>query len=176
MKIVKKGRYILNAQWHSHHGKEVEVIMKRKGISPSYVGRMIFHLAFDPDDEFRSEDYDDEFVEDNFRPLEEMTCVLDTTMASEEIMEKFKPYYGILKRKMTDRINVRFIEHGLGDREIIAGDYLCVFYLIDDGKGNPGLTLESDGKGEIMVVEEEAEVVDGDVNAIKELKKKNKKK
>lgn len=172
MKIVKKGRYILNAQWHSHHGKEVEVIMKRKGISPSYEGRMIFHLAFDPDEEFRSEDYDDEFIEDNFRPLEEMTCVLDTTMASEEIMEKFKPYYGILKRKMSDRINVIFIEHGLGDREIIAGDYLCVFYLIDDGKGNPGLTLEKDGKGEVMVVEEPEECVGVVHNEEGEIKEK----
>lgn len=158
MKVVKKGRYILNAPWHSHNGKEVEVIMKRKGISQAYKGRMIFHLAFDPDETFRSEDYDDEFVEENFRPLEEMTCVLDSTMASEEIIEKFKPYYKILKRKIHDRVNVQFKERNLGDPPLVEGDYLCVFYLVDNGNGSPGLTLESDGKGEIMEINEVEEL------------------
>jgi hypothetical protein len=73
MKIVKKGRYILHAPWHSHNGKEVEVIMKRKGLSDSFRGKMIYHVAFDPDEEFRSENLDEEFLEEHFRTLEEMT-------------------------------------------------------------------------------------------------------
>ena len=156
MKIVKKGRYILNAPWHGHHGKEVEIILKRKGISPSYFGKTIYHLAFDPDEDFRSEDLDDEFIEDNFKPLEGLTCVLDLTSASDEIIVKFKPYYKFLKSKMLDRINVQFIERNPG--EPISGEnHLCIFYLVDDGNGNPGLTLDKDG-GEILVVEEKEEI------------------
>jgi hypothetical protein len=155
MKIVKKGRYILHAPWHSHNGKEVEVIMKRKGVSDSFSGKMIFHVAFDPDEEFRSENFDEEFLEEHFRPLEEMTCVLDTTMANGEIIERFKPYYKILKNKMSERINVIFTERNAGDPPIMAGDYLCIFYLIEDANGNPGLTLDADGKGEIMIMDDE---------------------
>ena len=158
MKIVKKGRYILHAPWHAHNGKEVEVIMKRKGISPSYEGRMIYHLAFDPDEDFRSEDFDDEFIEENFRPLEGMTCVLDLTTATPEIIEKFNPYYKFLKSKMLDRINVQFVERNPGEPSN-GENYLCTFYLVDDGNGNPGLTLDKDG-GEILIVEEEKEIAE----------------
>lgn len=171
MKIVKKGRYILNAPWHSHNGKEVEVIMKRKGISDSFSGKMICHVAFDPDEEFRSENLDEEFLEEHFRTLEEMTCVLDTTMANEELIEKFKPYYKILKSKMLERINVQFKERNLGDPELMPGDYLCVFYLVDDGKGNPGLTLDRDNASEVMVIDEEESttmVVRDDEGEVKE--------
>ena len=155
MKIVKKGRYILHAPWHSHNGKEVEVVMKRKGISDAYRGETVYHLAFDPDETFRSEDLDEEFIDANFRELEEMTCVLDTTMATDEIIKKFKPYYKVLKTKMLERINVQFIEHDAGNPPLDEGNYLCIFYLVDDGKNNPGLTLDRDGHGEVMVVEED---------------------
>lgn len=169
MKIVKKGRYILNAPWHKHTGKEVEIIMIRKGLSPSYKGKTIYHLAFDPDEEFRSEDLDDEFIADNFRPLEGMTCVLDCTMATEEIIERFKPYYRFLKNKMLDRINVQFIERNPGEPEDNSANHLCVFYLVDDGNGNPGLTLDKDG-GEILVVEEEKQL-EFDAKSVSHLRK-----
>jgi hypothetical protein len=153
MKVVKKGRYILNAKWHAQNGKEVEIIMKRKGISPAYNGRFVYHVAFDPDEDFRSEDFDEEFIESNFKPLEDMTCVIDTTMASKDIIEKFEPYYKILKRKLMERINVQFIEHNIGDPELDINNYLCVFYLIDN-EGNPGLTLDKTS-GEILVINDE---------------------
>lgn len=156
MKVVKKGRYILHAPWHSHNGKEVEVIMKRKGLSPSYKDKQIFHLAFDPDDDFRSEDLDTEFIEENFRSLDAMMCVLDTTMAGTEIIEKFKPHYNLLKRKMLERLNIEFFERTSGNVEP-PGDYLCTFYLVSDAHGNPGLTLDKSGNGEILIVEKESE-------------------
>ena len=84
-----------------------------------------------------------------------MTCVLDTTMATAELIEKFEPYYKILKKKMSKRINVQFVEHNVGDSPLVASDYLCMFFLVDDGKGNPGLTLEKGG--EIISIEEELE-------------------
>jgi hypothetical protein len=157
MKVVKKGRYILHAPWHSHNGKEVEVIMKRKGLSDSFKGQQIFHVAFDPDDEFRSENLDEEFLAEHFRELEEMFCVLDTTMADEDTIEKFKPYYKILKTKMQERINVVFKERHAGDPELVHSDYLCIFYLVADSNGNLGLILDRDNNGEIMVIKEEQE-------------------
>jgi hypothetical protein len=174
MKIVKKGRYILHAKWHSHHGKEVEVVMKRKGISDSYLGEMIYHVAYDPDEEYRSEDMDTEFVDFNFKPLEEMTCVIDTTMAPDDIIEKFNPYYRILRTKMLDRINVQFKEHAKGDGELVVSDYLCVFYLVDNN-GKPGLTLSKDGDGEMMLVEEEEEQKEAG-DEVKEKSKRSRKK
>jgi len=149
MKIVKKGRYILNAKWHAQNGKEVEVIMVRKGISPAYEGKTIYHVAFDPDEDFRSEDLDEEFIKDNFKPIESMTCILDTTRANEDIKEKFEPYLKILKKTLFERINVNFIEHS--DKNYTL-DNLCVFYLIDNGKGLPGLTLDLDSN-EIIEIE-----------------------
>jgi hypothetical protein len=145
--------------------------MKRKGISDSYKGKPIYHLAFDPDETFRSENLDDEFVEENFRPLEEMTCVLDTTMASDEIIKKFEPYFKFLKSKMLDRINVQFVDHR-GEQSNI-GNHLCIFYLVDDGKGNPGLTLDKEG-GEILIVEEEKKKIIEEEKAYNKKRKKKK--
>jgi hypothetical protein len=176
MKVVKKGRYILHAPWHSHNGKEVEVIMKRKGISPAYEGKTIFHLAFDPDDECRSEDYDDEFVAENFRELEPQSCILDTSMATQELMDKFKPFYKILQKGMKDRMNIEFIEQSAG--ESAGGDFLAVFYLVDDGNGLPGLTVDRND-GEIISITnfsvENTEVM-GDINVKDENKPKTKRK
>jgi len=152
MKVVKKGRYILNAHWHSHHGKEVEVIMKRKGVSKAYEGKMIYHVALDPDEDFRSEDFDEEFIEDNFKPSEELLCVLDITRSTDEIVEKFKHYFAILEKKMLDRINAKFIVHRRGHPPLAMQDYLCIFYLVDNN-GKPGLTLDREENGEIIEIE-----------------------
>jgi hypothetical protein len=78
-------------------------------------------------------------------------------LANEETIERFKPYYKILKSKMLERINVQFTERNLGDPELMPGDYLCIFYLVDDGKGNPGLTLDRDNTGEVMIIEDDEE-------------------
>lgn len=154
MKVVKKGRYILNAPWHSHHGKEVEVILKRKGISPSYKGKQIYHVAFDPDESYRSEDLDDEFIEENFKPIDEIRCIIDTTMASKETIDLFDDHYRKLKKHLSERMNVHFIERHLGD-PFIEDDSLCTFYLMCDKTGKPGLTLDSSGNGELFTIEDE---------------------
>lgn len=174
MKVVKKGRYILHAPWHSHNGKEVEILMKRKGLSNSFRDQQIFHVAFDPDDDFRSENFDEEFLADHFKELEEMFCVLDTTMADEDTIEKFKPYYKILRNKMIERINVVFKERNAGDPEIVTSDYLCVFYLVRDKNGNPGLTLDRENNGEIMIIEE-PEKKDEEKEITTESQRRNKK-
>ncbi len=74
---------------------------------------------------------------------------------------------------MSERINVTFVERHLGEDPLIIEDYLCVFYLIDDGKGNPGLTLESDGKGEVMIIDQDQ---DQSNKETKELSRKRKRK
>lgn len=154
MKVVIKGRYILNAAWHAQHGKEVEILMKRKGKSKAYKGEIIYHVVFDPDESFRSEDLDEEFIIDNFKPTEELVCLLDITSASKDIIKKFKPYYKLLQSKLGERINATFEVRDIGDEPIITEDYLCVFYLLDDGTGKPCLTLDKD-QGELIIIDEE---------------------
>lgn len=144
----------MNAAWHAQHGKEVEILMKRKGKSKAYKGEIIYHVVFDPDESFRSEDLDEEFIIDNFKPTEELVCLLDITSASKDIIKKFKPYYKLLQSKLGERINATFEVRDIGDEPIITEDYLCVFYLLDDGTGKPCLTLDKD-QGELIIIDEE---------------------
>ena len=154
MKVVIKGRYILNAAWHAQHGKEVEIVMKRKGKSKAYKGEDIYHVAFDPDESFRAEDLDEEFIIDNFKPTEELVCLLDITEAPKDIIKKFKPYYKLLQSKLGERINATFEVRDIGDAPAIQEDYLCIFYLLDDGTGKPCLTLDKE-HGELLIIDEE---------------------
>jgi len=72
MKIEVGSKYRLNAAWHAHNKKIVEVIKKRKGVSPDFDGKMIYHIAINPSSSMtRIEDLDEEFLSEHFKAIDE---------------------------------------------------------------------------------------------------------
>lgn len=60
--MVEVGQiYRLNAPWHNRHGRLVLVVHSRKGVSPDYAGRTIYHVV-DSDDFGGEPDWDTEYV------------------------------------------------------------------------------------------------------------------
>lgn len=73
--MIEVGRvYRLYAHWHSRHGKDVLVVMKRTGVSEAYAGREVYHIVADPYCT-SAIDLDTEFVEENFRVSGQWTFI-----------------------------------------------------------------------------------------------------
>ena len=138
MRVTKYGRYFLNAPWHQQHGKEVEVIMRRKGESPSFKDKTIYHIATDPDEEYRFENFDEEFLKENFKELESLICVVDTSSCSEETIDKFKTMFKKIKIKLKNMINCEFV-----DKKDHVGEFVCEFKL-SEKDGEPVLIFDEE--------------------------------
>ncbi len=133
MKIVKGGMYILRAPWHSYHGKRVEVIMKRKGISESYKGETVYHVAFDPEDDYRTDDFDEEFVEKNFKELEQQTCVFNMSGCDKKHEKLYRKELSVLKKDLREKLNIEVIV--TWDINSVALDYLVEFKCLTNEIG-----------------------------------------
>lgn len=146
MTPLKGGRYKLHAPWHARHGEEVEIVMKRKGLSDAYHGRMIFHVAYDPDADHRFEDLDEEFVAENFKNLEGTLVSFVFDYCKNETKEKFMSLYSGIKQKFKKLFNFKFVE-GPDPNAVIT------FYLIDSPDG-PALTPDLNSKSDYYTLEE----------------------
>lgn len=91
--MIEVGKvYMLYAPWHTRHGKDVLVVMKREGVSEDYAGRDIYHIVADPYCTTVA-DLDTEFIEDNFRETgnwELIKSILDTPCYRESILHSEK--------------------------------------------------------------------------------------
>ena len=85
MSIEVGGIYRLVAHWHKHHGKLIEVLEEREGITEAYAGKKVYHVAYDPFNDDRFEDFDEEFIDINFKE-----CVLEDDIIMHEILSDFK--------------------------------------------------------------------------------------